>query len=94
VDWTFVYLMFFLKIPIALLFWIVWWAVHNVDEEPAVDKGENDDDDGGIKGIEHPRGPKPRPARRGPHPGPPPATPARSRTTRPVGTKLRSGQER
>jgi hypothetical protein len=84
-DWTFVYLMFFLKLPIVAMLWIVWWAVHNVDEDPPVDNSENDDD-GGIGRLEHPRGPKPRPARRGPHPGQPPAPPARTRTTRPSRT--------
>jgi hypothetical protein len=83
VDWTFVYLMLFLKIPIALLFWIVWWAVHNVDEESAAHQEDGNDDDGGIRPVEHPRGPKPKPARRGPHPGPRPLAPARSRRTPP-----------
>jgi len=88
-EWTFVYLMFFLKLPIAGLFWIVWWAVHNVDEEPA--EGTGRDDDGGIGQVEHPRGPKPRPARRGPHPGPRPAAPARTRTPRRA--PARTGQD-
>lgn len=91
-DWTFVYLMFFLKIPIIGLLWIVWWAIHNVDEEAATDDPEGDDDGGGGLGrAEHPRGPKPRPARRGPHPGPPALPPARSRT--PVPAKRRVGRE-
>jgi hypothetical protein len=80
VDWTFVYLMLVLKIPIGGLLWIVWWAIHNVDEEAVTDSSENDED-GGIGVPDHPRGPKPRPARRGPHPDSPPAPPpARSRT--------------
>ncbi|UTI64190.1 hypothetical protein NBH00_22985 [Paraconexibacter antarcticus] len=89
-DWTFVYLMVFLKIPILLLGWIVWWAIHNVDEEAVTDRQEGDDD-GGIGKPAHPRGPKPRPARRGPHPGTPPApAPARSRS--PLRSPSRSKQ--
>lgn len=93
-EWTFIYLMFFLKLPIVALLWIVWWAIHAVDEEPVVarDDETGNDDDGGIGTIEHPRGPKPRPARRGPHPGPPPTAPARSRTPQP--SRTRTGQGR
>lgn len=93
-DWTFVYLMLFLKIPIGLLFWLVWWAVHNVDEEPVAETDESDDDDGGIAGVEHPRGPKPRPARRGPHPGYAPPAPARSRVATPSRVKPRTRHDR
>ncbi len=91
-EWTFIYLMLVLKIPIALLFWIVWWAVHNVDDETAVPEGDERDDDGGIGRVDHPRSPKPRPTRRGPHPGPVPPAPARSRRT--PSERTRAGQDR
>jgi hypothetical protein len=83
-TWTFIWLMLLLKIPIAGIFWIVWWAVHQTDEEPAADG----DGDGGSKlrlHSEHrrPRAPRPdspRHPRRGPHAGAPPPAPARTRT--------------
>jgi hypothetical protein len=79
-SWTFIYLMVFLKLPIAGLLWLVWWAIHQSDEEPA-NSGE---DDGGSKlrprPKPHPRRPMPRPPRRGPHGTPPPPSPARVRT--------------
>jgi hypothetical protein len=62
VSWTFVYLMFALKIPIAALLWIVWWAIH---AEPETESGPSD---GGISHRRHPRHPPPRrPRSRGPH---------------------------
>lgn len=86
-SWTFIYLMFVLKIPIVGLFWIVWWAVHNVDDENVV--VEHDDGSGGsaIERADRPRSPNPQPTRRGPHPGPAPAPPARSRPVRPERTR-------
>jgi hypothetical protein len=77
-GWTFVYLMLILKLPIAGLLWLVWWAVHQEDtqEEPVV-KG---DDGGTRKPRPHPRPPLPRRPRRGPHGAPAPAPPARTRT--------------
>jgi hypothetical protein len=78
--WTFIWLMFMLKIPILGLFLIVRWAVRQ-GPEPA------SEEDGGI-GFEprprHPHRPRtrlPRPPRRGPHHGTgAPASPARIRT--------------
>jgi hypothetical protein len=83
-TWTFIWLMLALKIPIAGILWIVWWAVHQTDEEPTVDG----DEDGGSKLRMHsahrrPRAPRPhspRHPRRGPHTGAPPPAPARTRT--------------
>ncbi len=82
-TWTFIWLMLLLKIPIAGLLWIVWWAIHKTDEEPAV-SGE---EDGGSKlrlqTHRPPRSPRPwapRRPRRGPHTGAPPPSPARTRT--------------
>jgi hypothetical protein len=77
--WTFIWLMFLLKIPIVALFLIVRWAVRQTPE-PAT--GE----DGGIGPSpqphhpHHPRGRRPRPPRRGPHGEPPVPAPKRVRT--------------
>jgi hypothetical protein len=74
-DWTFVYLMIGLKIPIAALLWLVWWAVHAVPEPEVTGDG-----DGGARTPRHPRPPRtPRP-RRGAHGDAPPAAPARTRS--------------
>jgi hypothetical protein len=75
-GWGFVWLMLVLKIPIAMLLYIVWWAIKqsDVEEEPAPDNG-----DGGTRKPRHPRGPHPRAPRRGPHAEPPPRAPARVR---------------
>jgi hypothetical protein len=77
--WTFIWLMFLLKIPIVALFLIVRWAVRQAPE-PAT--GE----DGGIGPRSrplhphHPRTRRPRPPRRGPHGEPPAPSPQRVRT--------------
>jgi len=70
------YLMLVLKIPIALLLYIVWWAVHQVPD----DETEEQHGDGGARRALHPRGPLPRSPRRGPHGGSAPAPPARTRS--------------
>jgi hypothetical protein len=78
-SWTFIYMMLFLKLPIAGLLWLVWWAIHQSDEDPF----STHDEDGGSKlrpRPHHPRRPFPRPSRRGPHGTPPPPSPARVRT--------------
>jgi hypothetical protein len=80
-TWGFIWLMLVLKIPIAALLYIVWWAVHQDTE----DDGGNTDGDGGTKVHPHgdgrkPLGPRP-PRRRGPHDGLAPPAPARTRTT-------------
>jgi hypothetical protein len=62
VGWTFVYLMVVLKIPIAMLGWIVWKAIH-AEPEPAGDEAPN----AGGGGSAHPRPRRPRPPRRGDH---------------------------
>jgi hypothetical protein len=81
-TWGFIWLMLVLKIPIAGLLWIVWWAVHQ-EEEPDADGAGGD---GGSKVRPHPhrpapKGPTPFPRHRGPHGAPIPASPARIRTT-------------
>ena len=77
-EWTFLYLMVFLKLPILALLWIVWWAVR---QEPSPDEQQYGDD-GGIKRLPHPRRPFPRrpTPRRGPHGSPAPASPPRVRS--------------
>lgn len=76
-DWAFIYLMLVLKIPIAALLGIVWWAVRakpNATEQP-------DPNDGGTKRPRpHPRRPFPRHPRRGPHGDPATPPPPRTRT--------------
>ena len=70
------WLMLGLKIPIAALLWIVWWAVKSAPDQVT------DDGDGGIKRDRH--GPSARPPkgpRRGPsHAAPLPPAPPRVRT--------------
>jgi hypothetical protein len=67
--------MFVLKIPIVALGWIVWRAIQ---AEPVAPEDTKVDSDGGG-GAKHPRQPRPRPPRRGPHGEPLPKAPARVR---------------
>jgi hypothetical protein len=75
-GWGFVWLMLVLKIPIAALLYIVWWAIKQEEPAPGT-SGE-----GGTKAPPHPhpRRPLPRSPRRGPHGEPPVPAPARTRT--------------
>src|SRR3954467_15026290 len=68
VSWTFVYLMVGLKIPIAALLYLVWWAIHQVPETAEPGAGED-----GTRRPRHPRPPLPRRPRhpRAPLPRPP-----------------------
>jgi hypothetical protein len=88
VDWTFVYLMLGLKIPIIALFWIVWWAIK---ADPDAESPTEEDGGGGSKRPRTPHGGRPR--RRGPHGDPRPSAPPRSR---PVTARARrvGGRER
>jgi hypothetical protein len=75
-TWGFIWLMLVLKLPIAALLYIVWWAVK---QGPETDVGPNDGD-GGTKVYPH-DDLRPRPPRhRGPHGSPSPPAPQRSRT--------------
>jgi hypothetical protein len=71
-EWTFVYLMVGLKLPIAALLYLVWWAIHQTEEpEPGI-AGE-----GGTRKPRHPhpslpRKPRPRDAHGLEQPAPPP----------------------
>ncbi|MGH2851301.1 MAG: hypothetical protein ACRDLP_11860, partial [Solirubrobacteraceae bacterium] len=74
-TWTFIWLMFLLKIPIGGLLWIVWWAIHQSD-------GQTTSGDGGSKVHAHrplpPRPPRPRRGR-GAHATVAPQAPRRTR---------------
>jgi hypothetical protein len=76
-GWTMLYLFVFLKIPILVLFYIVWWAIKQ-DTNPTNDAG-----DGGsrreAKPLPHPHPKLPRSPRRGPHGDPLPLPPPRVR---------------
>jgi len=77
---TFIFMMFVLKLPIAGLLYIVWWAIRAVPEPEVVT-----DEDGGTKKPlaprhRHPRPELPRPPRRGPHGAPALPPPRRTRT--------------
>jgi hypothetical protein len=74
-GWTFVYLMLGLKIPIAALLYLVWWAIHQTPETAEPPAGE-----GGSRKPCHPRPGLPRhPRPRGAHGLPIPAPPQRMR---------------
>src|SRR5439155_11390631 len=70
----FIWMMFVLKIPIAMLLILVWWAIKDSDQTEVewVDSG-------GGRPHAHPRPRRPRPPRRGPHAEPPPRSPSRVR---------------
>jgi hypothetical protein len=82
-GWTMLYLFVFLKLPIIGACSIIWWAVHQTDEE------EDTSNDGGTKPRprpRHPRPKRPRPPRRGPHTGAPaPLPPPRIRSVTAAG---------
>ena len=72
----FIWLMLVLKIPIAALLWLVWWASKSPElpePEPARVESEPQDSPHG------PRPRRPRPPRRGPHAEPAPLAPSRVR---------------
>ena len=78
-GWALVWMMVVLKVPIAALLYIVWYAAREV---PAPD-GDGSDGGNMRRRPRNPRGPsRPRPPRRGPHAGPEPRAPERTRVTR------------
>jgi hypothetical protein len=74
-EWAMFFMFVGLKVPLLALCWLVWWAIHQVDD-PAEDTGG----DGGTKRRPHPHKPFPRRPRRGPHGDPAPPPPPRVRT--------------
>jgi hypothetical protein len=70
------YLFVFLKLPIAALCWIVWWAVHQTPDEAEQPGG------GGSYRRPHPPPRLPRAPRRGPHGDRMPLPPPRVRPLR------------
>jgi hypothetical protein len=78
VTWGFLWLMLALKIPIAALIYLVWWAIKQEPEPESSDDGGG----GSRRPRHHPRKPFPRNPRRGPHGDPAPLPPARVRTVR------------
>jgi hypothetical protein len=72
--WGVFWLAVILKIPIAALLGLVWYAVR----QPPVPEAEQDGE-GGSRHGPHPRINPPQPPRRGPHADPPPAPPERVR---------------
>jgi hypothetical protein len=64
-----------LKIPVAALLWLVWYA----SKEPETEEDRADDGGSGFRRDLHPRPRPPRPPRRGPHGEPAPRAPARVR---------------
>ncbi|SEH10653.1 hypothetical protein SAMN02745716_0501 [Thermoleophilum album] len=79
-DWGFLWLAFFVKLPMLSLLAVVWWALRK--SPPVAHAG--DDPEGGIRprADERPRRPGPWPARRGPHGGNAVTVPARRSSLR------------
>jgi len=75
-----IYLFVGLKLPLIAACWLVWYAIR-AEPEAAADEPR---DDGGSKRRPHPREPRPRGPRRGPHAGPAPQAPPRSRAPKPA----------
>ena len=72
----FVWMMLALKVPIAALLYLVWWA----SRAPESAEPEQVRDWRPIRPPEHPRPRRPRPPRRGPHAEPEPQPPKRIRS--------------
>jgi hypothetical protein len=79
-TWGLIWLMVVLKIPVGMLLYLDWWAVHQ-ETDP---ESEGSGGDGGTK-VRPPHKPPPGhdrfPRRRGPHGDPTPPAPARVRPT-------------
>jgi hypothetical protein len=76
--WAVFWLMIALKLPIAALFYIVWWALR----DPPVPEADAGEGGGGTKRDPHPRIRPPHRPRRGPHADPAPQPPERVRAAR------------
>jgi len=79
-TWTFLWMMLALKIPIAALIYLVWWAIHQ-EPDPVSEEGGS-----AVPRPDprrHPRPPRPRRPRRGPnHGSTAPLPPPRVRSVR------------
>jgi hypothetical protein len=74
--WAVFWLAIILKIPIAALFFIIWWALR----DPPVPEADREDGGGGSRrNPHHPRLTPPQPPRRGPHADPASPAPGRVR---------------
>jgi hypothetical protein len=73
-GWMFLWLMVALKVPIAALLGLVWWAARAPQEAEPEQRDWQP-----RRPPEHPRPRRPRPPRRGPHAGPQPVPPERTR---------------
>lgn len=78
-GWTFFWLMVVMKIPIVMLFCIVYWAIKQTDADELPSNG-----DGGVRPPHRPRLPR-HPRHRGPH-GSPAGTLVRPRSRTPTVT--------
>jgi hypothetical protein len=77
--WAIFWIAVVLKIPVAMLLYIVWWAV----KDPPVVEADGRDDGGSDRDPwPSPHRPRPRPPRRGQHADTRPSSPARVRTAR------------
>ena len=75
-TWGFLWLMLALKLPLAALIYIVWWAIKAEPEPPETTRrGRRDQAPSASPAQAVPRRP-----RRGPHGDPAPRSPARVRT--------------
>lgn len=72
------WLILVMKIPIAALLYIVWWAIR----EPPVPETDQSDGEGGSRRDPHPRIRPPQPPRRGPHAESSTPAPSRVRVAR------------
>ena len=81
-EWTFLWMMVVLKIPVVAAIWLVWWAM-KAEPEPEPEPEPSGEDEGGSK-VPEPEPPhrprRPPPHRRGPHGEPEPPAPPRVRT--------------
>ena len=74
---AFIWLMFIMKLPLAALLYLVWWATRAPEPEEVHDEPRG----GGNDRHRPPRPRNPRPPRRGPHAEPPPRAPVRTRAS-------------
>jgi hypothetical protein len=81
VEWAMFYLFVALKIPLLMLFWLIWWAVR---QEP--DLSDAGGDGGQRRERPHPQPKLPHAPRRGPHAEAAPPSPPR---VRPVSARAR-----